>query len=158
MEPLFFYYLYYVFSLAFIFNNVREAKSFRKQYTQAAIQGQAQHLAVVHIAAPAPISSPASSNVHRGCGRWKSSMDGGNNQAQHRFLWSSSAGFPMNYLGREGAGLGALVGQWGQSPLSQAAVSHVVPGVQSSPPNTKFHSCLQCSSCKVSGEALSSSD
>lgn len=39
----------------------------------------------------------------------------------------------MNYLGREEAGLGALVGQWGQSLLSQAATSQVFSGVQPSP-------------------------
>lgn len=67
------------FSHAFISNNVCEARSFRKQYAQAAIQGQAQHLALVHIITPVSISSPASSNVRKGCGQWKSLMDGGNN-------------------------------------------------------------------------------
>lgn len=55
----------------------------------------------------------------------------------------------MNYLGREEAGLGALVGQWSQSLLSQAAMSHVFPGVQPSPPTPSFVSASSAAPARL---------
>lgn len=54
----------------------------------------------------------------------------------------------MNYLGRE-AGRGALMGQWGQSLLSQATMSEVFPGVQPSPPKTSFISASSAPSARL---------